>query len=139
MSALGLDAKQVAVMTSCDVWTVKHWLEQYKTTGSIEDAPGRGRKRITTDTEDDKIVRSAQKTPFVTPRILRSRLELDVSARTIRRRLDEAGLYGRVARMEYPFTDEHIEKRLTFAIAHADWTVQEWNRVTFADDQQMCR
>lgn len=58
LSALGLDAKQVAVMTSCDVRTVKHWLEQYKTTGSIEDAPGRGRKRITTDTQDDKIVRS---------------------------------------------------------------------------------
>lgn len=138
MSALGLDAKQVAVMTNCDVRTVKHWAEHYETTGSIKDDPGRGRKKITTETQDDNIVRSAQETPLTTPRIIRSRLELDVSARTIRRRLDEAGLYGRVARMEYPFTDEHIEKRRAFALAHLDWTVDEWNRVIYADEAFIC-
>ena len=33
---------------------------------------------------------------------------VQASARTVRRRLDEAGLFGRVARIEYPFTEENI-------------------------------
>ena len=76
VSAIGLDAKQVAVVTNCDVRTVKHWVEHHETTGSIEDDPGRGRKKITIETQDDNIVRSAQDTPITTPRIIRSRLGL---------------------------------------------------------------
>ena len=60
-------------------------------------------------------------TPITTPRLIRSELGIDASARTVRRRLDEAGLFGRVARIEFPLTEEHIRKRLAFAHAYGGW------------------
>ena len=61
-------------------------------------------------------------------------MELDVSIDTIDRRLQEAGLYGRVARHLAIFTDEHKRKRLSFANGYKLWTVEDWSRVLFSDE-----
>ena len=61
-------------------------------------------------------------------------MDLSVSARTVRRRLDEAGLFGRIARKEYPFTTVHIQKRLSFATGYGNWTVKQWGTVLFSDE-----
>jgi hypothetical protein len=57
-----------------------------------------------------------------------------VSTRTIRNRLDEAGLFGRVARISYPYTEEHIDKRLQFANDYAGWDGNDWSTVLFCDE-----
>jgi hypothetical protein len=59
------------------------------------------------------IVGFARSTRFTTPRLINYELQTDVSNRTIRRRLNEAGVLGRVARVEYSFIDEHIAQRLS--------------------------
>jgi hypothetical protein len=48
--------------------------------------------------------------------------------------LDEAGLFGRVSRKEYPFTSEHIRARLSFANGYSNWTVDQWDTVLFSDE-----
>jgi len=72
--------------------------------------------------------------PFATPRGLKRKLELDVSARTIDRRLNEAGLYGRVAVNKRRLTDDDKRKRLSFASGYSGWTVQQWDRVLYSDE-----
>lgn len=52
----------------------------------------------------------------------------------MRRRLNEATLFGRVARIEYPFTSQHIAERLKFAQSHLAWDEDRWGRVLFADE-----
>ena len=59
---------------------------------------------------------------FITPREIIRELQLPLSHDTVRRRLDEAGLFGRVARKEYPFTDDHLRQRLSFGNGYASWT-----------------
>jgi DDE superfamily endonuclease len=49
-------------------------------------------------------------------------------------RLDEAGLYGRVAKKEFPFTEQHIAKRLSFVHTHINWKDDQWDRVLFSDE-----
>ena len=44
----------------------------------------------------------------------------------MRRRLDETGLYGRVATKKPLLTERHKGIRLTWAKERNDWTVQEW-------------
>lgn len=66
--------------------------------------------------------------------MIKRELQLDLSARTIRRRLDEAGLFGRVARVEYPFTGFDIQRRLAFATGYASWSKADWERVIFSDE-----
>ena len=71
---------------------------------------------------------------FTTPKKIKRELDLSVSAHTVRRRLDEAGLFGRIARKEYPFTTVHIQKRLSFATGYGNWTVKQWGTVLFSDE-----
>ena len=68
------------------------------------------------------------------PKDIKHALVLAVSARTIRRRLDEAGLSGRLARFDYPFTPQQILDRLDFARTYENWTEDDWARVMFADE-----
>ena len=45
---------------------------------------------------------------------IKHHLNLDCSSRTVRRRLDEAGLFGRVAAPEPNFTNEQLKMRVNF-------------------------
>lgn len=138
LHAVGLDDDRVAQLTGCDKRTVQHWVAHYQDHHSLQDVPRSGRPRATTKDTNASIVASATESPFTTPRIIRSELGVEASARTVRRRLDEAGLFGRVARIEYPFTDAHIAARLEFARTHQDWTADQWARVLFGDESYIC-
>jgi len=83
---------------------------------------------------DEKITSVAEENRFITPKQVVNELHLPVSDDTIRRRLDEVGLYGRLAQSEYPFTHEHIRQRLSFAEGYGNWTEEDWERVLFSDE-----
>jgi hypothetical protein len=36
--------------------------------------------------------------------------------------------------VEFPFTEEHIQKRLAFANKYKDWTTEDWAKVIFSDE-----
>ena len=57
-----------------------------------------------------------------------------MSARTIDRRLQEAGLFGRVALRKQVFDEDDKKKRLSFAEGYKNWTEEQWERVVFADE-----
>lgn len=78
--------------------TVRHWINHYEEKGDVKDEHRSGRPRCTDDAIATAIAGIAIVDPFITPRQLKRHHELDVSSRTIKRRLVEAGLHGRVAR-----------------------------------------
>jgi hypothetical protein len=129
-----MSVSHIAHMTGCDVRTIQHWVDYYNKHRSLQDEPRSGRPRVTSEETDTLIAATAIETPFTTPRTIRSELEVEASARTIRRRLDEAGLFGRVARISYPFTDEHIVQRLAFANFYKTWKEKDWASVLFSDE-----
>ena len=131
---LNFRISKIAELTHCDPRTIQHWIDYYQEHHSLEDEPRSGRPRVTSEETDTLIAASAIETPITTPRSIRSELGIEASAHTIRRRLDEAGLFGCVARMEYPFTEEHITKRLAFAREYGEWAAQQWDRVLFSDE-----
>jgi transposase len=134
LHALGFNDERVAQLTGCDRRTVRHWVAHYQQHHSLEDEPRSGRPRATSEDTDTSIVAAATETPFTTPRRIRAEQGIEASARTVRRRLDEAGLFGRVARIEYPFTQAHIAQRLEFARGHQDWTAGQWAHILFGDE-----
>jgi transposase len=127
----GHDASYIAARIPCDVRSVRHWLEH----PSLHDEPRSGRKRKSSPAQDTAIVAEARATKFTTPRRIRRKLGLDVSSRTIDRRLIEVGLFGRVARHKRKFFDEEKRKRLAFAEGYQHWTADDWMRVEFADEK----
>jgi len=121
-------------MIPCSERSVSHWINRWEATHDLVDADRSGRPRITDQDTDDAIMHEAQETIKTTPRLIKRKLELDVSSRTVRRRLDEVGLFGRVARSEYPFDERDIQRRLSFAQGYGGWTKEDWERVIFSDE-----
>ena len=75
-----------------------------KESGSVEDRPRSGRPRLSSAIDDDReLVRiiSLRNRRLTNTQLKRERNEMSLvscSSRIVRRRLDDAGLYGRVAR-----------------------------------------
>jgi len=102
---LGSTNAQIHELTLCDPATIRRWVDHFNQHGGLQDAPRIGRPRATDFDTDSSIADTAMQTPFTNPLLLRSELSIDASARTVRRRLDEAGLLGRVAWIEFPLTE----------------------------------
>ena len=98
------------------------------------DGDRNGRPRCTDDDIDQSIESLAEEKKFTVPKQIKNELQLECSARTIRRRLDEVGLHGRVSRTEYVFDERDIQRRLSFAEGYTNWTVADWGRVIFSDE-----
>jgi phage head maturation protease len=46
--------------------------------------------------------------------VIKHELDLSVSSRTVRRRLDEHGLFGRLASSEHEYTTQQLNQRISF-------------------------
>lgn len=134
LHGIGWTGRDIAHELRCSENTVSLWINRWKETHSLADEERTGRPRITTEQTDVNIEEYAEEKVTVTPKDIVRELELPVSARTVRRRLDEVGLFGRVQQEEHAYTDENIRRRLAFAEGYSRWTEDDWHRVMFSDE-----
>ena len=94
------------------------------------------RSRVTTPEQDAQIIALADGEQAVTNAVdLRQQLQLDVSMRTVSRRLKEAGFRCRVPAKKETMMEEHRAARLRFACQYEDNGLDFWSRVVFADEK----
>lgn len=115
--------------------SVSKWINTYINTGTVDHRPRSGRPRITSEEDDINIIYEAKVVKFTSPHQIKKSLELDASRMTIDRRLQQVGLYGRVARHKRNYSEAEIQKRLAFANKHKDWTNEQWSKVLFSDEK----
>jgi hypothetical protein len=113
---------------------VNHWITHHAQHGTVKDNSRSGSSRQSDENTNINIALTADVEKLITPKEIKHKLDLDVSTRTVRRRLDEAGLKGRVSRKEYPFTPAQLQKRLSFARGYLNWTEDQWGTVVFSDE-----
>ena len=113
-------------------------LDRQRRSDSVEVLERSGRPRKSTSRQDRhlKVLRIADR--FKTSRQLKAEwkrdINVNVSDRTVRRRLLSEGLRGCIA-MKKPFISAtNKKKRLEFARQHRDWTVDHWSRVLWTDE-----
>lgn len=136
MDAEGLLRKDIAAKVGTSIPSVRHWVNHYAEHKNVEDGDRPGRPRITDESTDVNIAVVARVEPHAsTPKQVKRKLDLQVSPRTIRRRLDEAGLYGRVEREEQELTENDIRRRLAFAHGYKHWTKKDWEKVIVSDEK----
>ena len=63
---------------------------------------------------------------------------VNVSERTIRKRLAEAGLHSRRPTICTQLLPRYRQHRLRFARLHSDWTLEQWGNVLFTDESRVC-
>ena len=62
-----------------------------------------------------------------------------ISVQTVRRSLKSAGLKA-LTKKKMPFLSKrHRRERMDFAVAHKDWTVEDWKRVVWSDETKINR
>lgn len=116
-------------------YTVSKIISRYRERGHIEKMPKSGRPRKTTFWMDRRIKRISQRDPWLSgPRIVAEIPELDVSPRTVQRRLVEAKLYSRRPAKKPLVSERNRRARLEFARLHLHWTVQDWKKILFSDE-----
>ena len=62
-----------------------------------------------------------------------------VSSRTVRRKLGEEGLVGRIAAKKPLLKEKNRVKRLKFAKEHKKWTKEDWYQVLWTDESKFER
>lgn len=116
---------------------VRRVLKRYRETGTVHSGSRSGRPRCTTEEQDTEIAVHALVLKFTSPKQVRRKLSFDnpPSEDTIDRRMQEAGLFGRVARHKRDYSDAELRKRLSFAQGYKDWTAEQWEKVLFSDEK----
>ena len=84
-----------------------------------EDKPRAVLKRKTTPFEDRAIIRKSKKDPFKSSKEINkefcAEIGLEISVRTIRRRLNEVKIFGRISRKNPHLSTGNVKKRKFFA------------------------
>jgi hypothetical protein len=132
----GREDSYIAERIPCDVKTVRRCVQHYEQHHSVEDETRSGRPRMTDEAMDTAIAGAAHVEKFCTPRGLKRKYQFEPSTRTIDRRLQEANLFGRVARHKKKLSTEEKRKRLSFAEGYKGWTKEQWERVLFSDEKK---
>jgi transposase len=130
----GMPNVDIAQYLRIDESTVRYWLERYETTGDMEFIQKSGRKRSTTEKQDDIIQSMVAQHPTESVGQMAFRLSkkgINISETTLRRRFMEAGVQSMKPTSKPLLTSYHIKKRLQWAIEHQD---VDWNQVVFTDE-----
>eukprot|EP00171_Calliarthron_tuberculosum_P000951 IDg951t1 len=137
----GWGARRIALQYGWAKSTVQDIITRYRQTGNVQSrASNSGRKRITDERTDRLIVRSCigspEKRRVTSGQISRNLTAtgIQISSSTVRRRLLENGLEGRVATKNPLLSPTNIEKRLKWAQTRATWTYAEWSQVLWSDE-----
>lgn len=136
--------KKIAEHLKCSKTMVFNAVRHFQKYKTVENVRRKRRTRKTTRRTDAAIVRLSKKNSRLGSNQIRQELiagtnEFNVSARTVRRRLNEAGLFGRVARKK-PFINKRNRiKRTEFANNHKQWTINQWKFVLWSDETKINR
>lgn len=140
MSEEGKTCREIAILLKVGKSTVNDLLRKVRAGYPIQDLPRSGRPRKTT-TRDDRVIKNkSTKDPFKTASQIAVELRkegvADVSRMTVSRRLHNVGLFGRVAAKKPFISEKNRKARLEFSKAHANWTVEDWQKVAFSDESK---
>ena len=123
---------QTTVMRICD-----RWMQEGTTDRRVPSHP----PQCTTSRDDRHIVRMAVTDRSATSRTIAQHIQSvphhPVSARTIRRRLQQSGLSARRPLLRLPLTQNHRRLRRQWCDERRMWTA-EWNEIVFTDESRFC-
>lgn len=137
MHHIGSSQRAIAEQLGVTQSAVCQLLRKVKITTFKTRGPRRVYHRSTTDRDSRRIARLAMKFRRITLQDLTNRLDLNVSKKTIARRLKEVGIQKRIARTKPHLTLQHMEARLLWAREHQSWTVEQWGKVIWSDESSI--
>lgn len=136
----GKSAHQVAAITGRAVSTISRIRSKHRSSLS-KAAGGRPPKLSSSDIHYTLRQITSQKVEHATEvaKMLQDMNGESISARTVRRALHKVGMKAVVKKKRPLLTKKHRKERMDFALAHKDWTVEDWKRVVWSDETKINR
>jgi transposase len=126
--------EKIATHIGCTKNTAKNWILRWRISKDLSDQKKSGPRRRTTAKQDKQITKMAKMENSITSIQIQRNMEkrgVNISARTIRRRLREAGGKYTNAITKPLLTENHRKKRLQWAKRYQNF---DWNQVIFTDE-----
>lgn len=119
------------------VYSIK---KRFQERGHLDNMSKSGRPKKTSIRQDRKIRRLSVADPRRSAVNIHKNLnqtnDLNISVRTVRRRLESFGLHGRHGVKKPLITKKNKIARLKFAREHLHWSVKDWSNVLFSDESK---
>lgn len=101
----------------------------------------RGRPKKTSAITDPRVLLLAKSNPFASSRTIGAQIGNEISTRTIRRRLQNSNLPGRLARKVPLLRANKLRSRKEFAVSHKSWNelegVNKWHNILWSDETKI--
>jgi transposase len=125
--------RDIAAELEINKSTVCLWIQRYKDQKNVERKEGSGRKRITSEEEDELIINEVKKNNLLTTSEIENNIKeiLDVSQSTINRRLCEYGYDYKKPQKRPLLTVNQKYYRLKWAKEHKK---TNWDNIIFSDE-----
>lgn len=135
LSEEGYSTRAIAARLRLVQSTVSRNLAFMKKSGTFTRPKRPGRPKSTSVATDRAIVRHATRTPTASSTAIRASIPApSPSARTIRRRLYDAGLKSYRPAKKPALSQKNIRDRIAFCNKYKHWTAEDWARVMFSDE-----
>ena len=125
---------KIARYTHCSQSVVSKWLKRYNKTGEVDELEHKGRPSPQRAKTDRLIEQELDKDPEASSSTIANKLKrkgVEVSDRTVRRRLNAIGLQYSNNLAKPLLSETHRKKRLAWAKQH-EYT--DWDKVLFTDE-----
>ena len=136
----GMSNVDIASLCGVKKSTIGWILTKFKQSGNVAIAPKVGRPQITSPQVDRIAWRLStndlqQPATAIREEIFRRRLST-ISSRTVKRCLNQFGLFGRDAAKKQLISIKNRKARLDFTHRHRNWTITQWCKVIWSDESK---
>jgi len=136
----GYSIRQISGRVGIPKSTVKDTIHNFEQRASLKYLNRPGPSRSTSHAEDQHIKLISKRNrkltaPEIAAEFNRGR-DKALSVSTVKRRLQEAGLHGRVAVRKPLLRRGNRQKRLEWARTHRQWTMENWKNVLWTDESK---
>jgi transposase len=133
----GMNKTHIAIQLDCHVDTVRKWVSRFEEAGyeGLANRHRTGRIRLTNEDADDIIVAASEGAPLTSASSILRDMNVAISAKTVRRRLHEAGRHHQIPAKKEILTEIHKFTRLEFALEYVNQPPEFWDTVVFSDEK----
>ncbi|PIO75925.1 transposase [Teladorsagia circumcincta] len=140
MKEAGMKGATIARILKIPERTVSSILSRFRERGTVANGPRSGRPRLTSIRQDRRIVRLSLADPSLTCVDIAAKFNasdgLNISRRTVGRRLSAIGLNGRRPAKKPLIRFKNRKARVEFARRHLHWTSSDCTKVLFSDESK---
>ncbi len=137
MRKIGHSFSEISSITSTPLSTLKTVFYNFNKYGTVKSLKTSGRPPIFLERDSRALLRLIEENRRITLSQIQLLWPIKLSMCTIRRMLHNIGLRNCIPRKKPNLNENHLKKRLEWALERKNWGVEEWNKVIWTDESSV--